>query len=297
MKSRLRFLDHDTGQPSDCGDVLDIELSSHNLDWNGVIVEQGASPHFYPTHVSTPYFYLALGLEQVLHWEAETADGTSSLVTVPGNIWINPPHTPFTHKIDDPCYFVILAIEQATFLEHCPLALDGKSLRFLNNYNIDDDVLRHMIELFVMEVRHGGRNGAAYLSSLVAALSVHYINNYSDFIDHSQKHRSPSRFGDHELAIVDAMIDEHMDQPITVDDMAEALHCSKFYFLREFKKLTGETPYQHLLNRRLDRARSTLQAGQRDILSIALSVGFNDQSHFTRAFKKRFGKTPGKFRP
>ena len=46
MKSQLRFIDHASKQRSDCGDVLDIELSSQTLDWQGVVLEKGTSPHF-----------------------------------------------------------------------------------------------------------------------------------------------------------------------------------------------------------------------------------------------------------
>ncbi|WP_415911366.1 helix-turn-helix transcriptional regulator [Neptuniibacter sp. QD37_11] len=296
MKSLLKFIDHKSGQPSDCGDVLDIQLSSKDLNWKGVVLEKGTSPHFYPTEVSTPYFYFALALEEDLHWEAEMPEGMSHLVTVPGDVWINPPNTPFTHKIDDPCYFVILAIEQDTLLKHCPLHVAGKSIGFLKNYNVHDNVLKGMIELFLMEVENGGKNGKEYLVSLISMLSVHYLNNYSDFADSEQDRALNSKFCDRELEIVNQFIDKHLDRQITVDDLAEEVGCSKFYFLREFKKMVGETPYQHLLNRRLDRAKTMLLSGHANIMSLALDLGFNDQSHFTRAFKKRFGTTPGKYR-
>lgn len=292
MRSQLQFIDHATGKASDCGKVLEIEVASHALNWPGVVVEKGRSPHFYPNHVSTPYFYFALGLEQALHWEAETDEGMSYLTTIPGEIWINPPETPFTHKIDEPCYFVIVAIEKATLFQHCPLSIKGKQLSFLKNYNVDDEALRGLINLFLLEVQSGGKNGSAYLNSLVSMLSVHYLNNYSDLNDLPE--RSVSKFGAREQQTIDALIDDRLDQPITIEEMAAALGCSKFYFLREFKKLTGQTPYQHLLEKRLECAQTMLAQGETNILTTALAVGFSDQSHFTRAFKKRFGTTPGK---
>lgn len=296
MKSRLKFVDHSSGQPSDCGQVLEIELSSQELNWQGVVLEKGTSPHFYPTHVSTPYFYFALGLEEELHWEAETAEGMAPLHTIPGEIWINPPDTPFTHKIDEPCYFVILAIEKDIFLNHCPLQTDGKEISFLKNYNVQDNVLKSIIDLFLIEVENKGQNGPEYLKNLISMLSVHYLNNYSDFNDQEKQLPPPSRFSEHDLARIDRLINERIDQQISIEEMAEALSCSKYYFLREFKKLTGETPYQHLLNIRLDRAKDALSNDKLNLQSIALDLGFSDQAHFTRAFKKKFGVTPGKYK-
>ncbi|MDN3684627.1 hypothetical protein QW180_17875 [Vibrio sinaloensis] len=65
-----------------------------------------------------------------LNWSVEKDGSFADLKTSPGNIWINPPNTPFTHDISEPCYFVILAIEQQEFLSHCPLSLDGIELQF-----------------------------------------------------------------------------------------------------------------------------------------------------------------------
>ena len=63
----------------------------------------------------------------------------------------------------------------------------------------------------------------------------------------------------------------------------------------EFKKLAGITPYQYLLNKKLDQAKILLASPDNTIGSVSLDLGFNDQSHFTRAFKNRFDVTPGKF--
>lgn len=294
MQSKLIFLDHESGSPSDCGEVLDISLSSSDLDWKGVVLEKGSSPHFYPTNVSTPYFYFAVALEKPLHWNVETSDGVAPLVTSPGDIWINPPRTPFTHEISEPCYFVILAVEEEVFLNACPMNLEGKSLQFLNNYNVNDHSLKSIIDLFLLEVETKGRNGPAYLNHLLSVLSVYYLNNYSNLNDLDEA-KPQSKFNEHQLATVDSFIDENMHRQMTIDEMADALRCSKFYFLREFKKLTGITPYQYLLNKRLDCAKSQLSENKSNIADIALGLGFNDQSHFTRAFKGRFGVTPGQF--
>lgn len=295
MPSQLKFFDFETNQLSDCGSVLQIEFASHDLDWQGVVLEKGSSPHFYPKNVYTPYFYFALALDQDLQWSAGTDKGVAELHTVPGEIWINPPKTPFTHDISETCYFIILAIEEKLFLEACHLDVADKPLTFLNNYNVDDDAIRGIMNLFVLEAKSGGRNGYGYLKNLISLLSTHYIQSYSNYADLISQNLNASKFENHQLQKVEQYIDEHIGQIITVDELAELLHCSKFYFLREFKKLTGITPYQFLLNRRLAEAEKKLLANQ-SIASIAFDLGFNDQAHFTRVFKKHFGKTPGQFK-
>lgn len=295
MKSNLEFFDFESNSPSDCGAVLDIEFSSADLKWNGVVLEKGSSPHFYPSNVYTPYFYFALALDQDLHWNVASSDGITSLKTTPGEIWINPPKTPFTHDISEPCFFVILAVEESVFLDSCTLPISGKPLQFLNNYNVHDDSIKGILDLFVIEAMGGGRNGLPYLKNLLSLLATHYIQSYSNFNDLVSERLQASKFGKAEMKRLDSFIDAHLGDGITVDDLADQLHCSKFYFLREFKKLMDITPYQYLMGKRLERARDRLLSSNQNIAAVGMDLGFNDQAHFTRAFKNQFGLTPGQF--
>ena len=295
MKSSLQFFDYDSDQPSPCGQVLEIEFSSAELEWPGVVLEKGSSPHFYPRNVYTPYFYFALALDHDLHWNAAINDGMQALKTSPGDIWINPPKTPFSHDISEPCYFVILAVLEQEFLDSCNLNLKGKKLQFLNNYNVHDETIKGIIDLFVIEASSGGRNGYAYLRNLLALLSTHYIQSYSNFSDLENERGTASKFDRKQLEKVERYIDRNISSHISVEDLADLLHCSKFYFLREFKKLTGITPYQYLIDKRLEQAKTLLSSPQRNIASVGFELGFNDQAHFTRAFKNQFGITPGQF--
>ncbi|MFD2166999.1 helix-turn-helix domain-containing protein [Thalassotalea euphylliae] len=295
MKSTLKFFDFDSDQISNCGDVLDIEFSNHALDWSGIVLEKGTSPHFYPQNVYTPYFYFALALEKDLHWNIEKDGDIVSLSTSPGNIWINPPKTPFTHDISEPCYFVILAIEESEFLAACPLDIRDKKLHFLNNYNVVDDTIKGIIELFMLEVNGKGRNGNLYLKNLVSLLATHYVQNYSNYLDLVNSQHMASKFDQGQVDVIENYINDNIGKPISVDDLAEQLHCSKFYFLREFKKFTSVTPYQFLMNKRLLQAKQLLTGDKPNIAAISHDLGFNDQSHFTRVFKAHFGMTPGQF--
>lgn len=205
------------------------------------------------------------------------------------------PLTPFTHDISEPCHFIILAVKEQLFLESCSLNLKGKTLQFLNNYNVEDDVIKGIIELFMLEARGGGRNGVSYLQNLLGLLSTHYIQSYSNYTDLQNAQLSASKFDQQQLERIDHYIVKHCSQTITIEALADLLHCSKFYFLREFKKLVGITPYQYLLNKRMEMAQQQLSKPDASIAVVASELGFNDQSHFSRTFKKEFGITPGQY--
>ncbi|MCR9142891.1 MAG: AraC family transcriptional regulator [bacterium] len=286
-------------------------MSGAASGWQGIILEKGWSPHFYPTNVITPYFYFALALEQDLRWEAHHGGELQPLKTNPGDIWINPPDTPFTHKIDQPCFFTILAIEADIFLSAHPDALPParrESLQFLNNYNVEDPLLKNFIELFYYEALSGGANGLRYIRNLLATLSEYFVNTYSNYRDRNpgSKAGSPegappsgganSRIKPEAIEAIESFILENLEEVITVDDLAAELNMSKFYFLREFKKAAGVTPHQYLTRIKMERASALLREGSSSLATVALSLGYGDQSHFSRVFKTHFGESPGNYR-
>ncbi len=90
------------------------------------------------------------------------------------------------------------------------------------------------------------------------------------------------------------LIEERLPAGISVAEMARETGLSATRFARVFKEVTGETPHQFLLRRRLERASAELfRASGRTIAEIAVESGFFDQAHFTRHFRKAYGTTPG----
>ena len=90
-------------------------------------------------------------------------------------------------------------------------------------------------------------------------------------------------------------IQENLEKDFSLSELAAAVNLSPFYFSRIFKKATGHSPYQFVLRQRIQRARQLLLAGQDSIASVAIKVGFCDQSHFSAHFKRVCGVTPKHF--
>lgn len=295
MKTRLQFLDAETRAVSDCGDPLVIEVASHDLGWDGMLLEKGWSPHFYPTDIVTPYFYFALALEEDLHWSAKHEGELVVLKTEPGAVWVNPPWTSFTHKIDQACFFTILAVEADTFLGAHPDKPSLGRLQFLNNYNLEDAFLKNFIELFYLEAERKGPNGGRYVQSLLRTFAEYYVGNYSNYHTLADEN-PPSRIGEDQIETVRTFILSNLDEPLTIEDLAAEVNMSKFYFLKEFKKAAGKTPYQFLMEVKMTRATEWIEDRSLSLADLAIRLGFSDQSHFSRVFKTHFGDSPGNYR-
>lgn len=91
-------------------------------------------------------------------------------------------------------------------------------------------------------------------------------------------------------------IDSNLATDIHLADLAAIAGLSVFHFARVFKLSTGLSPYQFVHDRRLQRSRDLLADGNLEIAQLALACGFSSQSHFTAAFTKAVGLSPGKFR-
>lgn len=97
------------------------------------------------------------------------------------------------------------------------------------------------------------------------------------------------------LRRIRAYIDAHIGEHISLDDLAHQAGISRFHFARQFRLSTGESPMGYLRRVRIERSKSILQSRETTIAEVAATLGFSDQSHFTRTFGRLVGVSPGSF--
>lgn len=99
-----------------------------------------------------------------------------------------------------------------------------------------------------------------------------------------------------ELAPLLIQVQRALDQELNLETVALQFGYSSFHFHRLFKETVGETPRQYVHRLRLEKAAYKLQITGESILDICLSIGFKNHETFSRAFRRRFGVTPSRFR-
>ena len=100
---------------------------------------------------------------------------------------------------------------------------------------------------------------------------------------------------------VDPKIDEvlrhintHLDDELSVENLASMCYLSRYYFMRRFKETTGYTVHSYIQQKRLTAAAEKLEGGM-SVTAAALEAGFPEYSSFLRAFHKSFGVTPSEY--
>lgn len=93
-----------------------------------------------------------------------------------------------------------------------------------------------------------------------------------------------------------AFINEHLTDPLTLEDLAGQVSLSPFYFSRLFKRETGFSPHGYVITTRVNTAKFLLKSSDASIKDICFSTGFTSESSFCTTFKKVTGITPSEYR-
>jgi AraC-like DNA-binding protein/ligand-binding sensor protein len=93
-----------------------------------------------------------------------------------------------------------------------------------------------------------------------------------------------------------AYIAGHHEDPVSLEEVAKAMHVSTFYFCKIFKKATGLTFTDYLGRVRVEKAKTLLSNPHLRVSEIAYTVGFQSLTHFNRVFHNLTGESPTHFR-
>jgi transcriptional regulator GlxA family with amidase domain len=107
-----------------------------------------------------------------------------------------------------------------------------------------------------------------------------------------QAHQPSSPSDEKKIAAAIRLVEQNIAASLSLVNLASAVGMSRYHFLRAFRRITGQTPWQYLLARRLTLAAHLLSMRSVRVLDAALLSAFTDLSDFTRRFRLQFGVTP-----
>ncbi len=208
-------------------------------------------------------------------------------VIIPANI---------THKAawDQQGWAVMIAISPTLFAQTIYEVVDPDSIELLPQFATADSFVYQIGVALKSALIRKSPSSRLYCDALVNALILHLLENYSVKSLKSSKYLV-GKLPQYKLKSVFEYIDTHLDGDLSLKELGNLVQMSPHYFSQLFRETTGITPHQYVIRCRINRAKELLKQGKLPIAQIAKQVGFVDQSHLHRYFKRLVGVTPKTF--
>jgi AraC family transcriptional regulator len=218
-----------------------------------------------------------------------------SFLKTRGSISIFPSHRPFSLRLDigpqKAGRSILLGLDPIFMNEVATEAnLNPDHLELVEQRRETDPALLHVARALQNGIRTGDSWDPLYREALSRALTVHLLREYCSVkpeINCREAGLPPDK-----LKRALGYIQDRLDTELSVAGIAHAVSISPYHFMRLFKKSTGKSPHQYVIEERVRKAKDLLATGKMSVCEAAYRVGFVDQSHLTRHFKRVFGLPP-----
>lgn len=172
------------------------------------------------------------------------------------------------------------------------LGRDPKSVEIDDQVSAEDPLLLNCFQMLEDELQNGGLGQRLMIDALRNQIAVHLLRRYARI---RIAEETGSTFSPAQRKRIIDLIENQLNENISLDDLAAAVGLSPFHFSRQFKSEFGVAPYAYVIRKRISKAQEILRQGRVPLKSIALDCGFSDQSHFCRTFRKIVGVTPARY--
>ncbi|KAB8317234.1 helix-turn-helix transcriptional regulator [Tolypothrix campylonemoides VB511288] len=265
-------------------------LTSLRTEWSGIHFEHHHQPsHDTPEHCLTMHtISIALDVGSTERWfdghrESEyQTKGTTAIIpagTLHRCLWQQ--EVQFMFVAIDPNLLIQLGVEIAA----------PEDIELIPHFaTLQDPLILGILLSLKDELESTNQGDNLYVEQLKTTLVLHLLKKYcakkpqiSTYVDGLSKSK---------LRQIIEYIHSHVDSEIKLTTLAEMAGISQYYFCQLFKQSLGISPYQYVLQLRVERAKQLLKSQKMTICDIALACGFANQSHFTKHFRKLTGTTP-----
>ena len=273
----------------------DIFMSNSRADsrliaarWTGTELREQTS------EISGDYHLLSISLKptEFSIWFGATSIPRKQVF--PGTIQVTPPAAPARIVYHKPYDSLHLFMKNALLKEFFQWSYGkspiGEVMLRDPSYALDPEIGRLGVALSAAD-ELGDAYGELYADSLSLAIIARLFALYVEK-PASTPQRNVRGLANWRLKRVFDFMESHGDGPVTLADLARIAGLSRMHFAAQFRKATGLRPHEYLLQQRVEKAKIMLATSSLPIAEVALTVGFNSQSHLSGVFKRLTGMTP-----
>jgi AraC family transcriptional regulator len=272
-----------------------VVLSSVGTKLNDVVVEQHHFPSNELADVMFKQHVIVVTVGHPINCEFKREGRFQRVFKARGAISFFPSQQPFFLRLNAEkgtlANLLFLALDPV-FVSRTALGLelDSDHIGLVEQHGATDPTLHHLAMALQAGVQTGDVVDRMYGEGLSTALAVHLLRKYGAAV--SGPKMTYGGLPREKLARAVEYIQDQLATDLTVSGIAQAVYMSPFHFTRLFKESTGRSPHQYVVEARVRKAKDLLTTGKFTISEAAYHVGFVDQSHLTRHFKRVFGLPP-----
>lgn len=265
-------------------------LSSGKTRWSGISLDQLLLPPGETPEYALEEFLLTINLGQGFQVERILGRNSQIGFMFTGAVALCPMYVSQAIRWDRDAHILSLNLEHELLNRNAVEVLDTDQFELIPHL-ITQDALIYQIGLGLKtQLQTNNVNSRLYAESAATFLAVHLLQSYSTRKSIVKEYEGG--LPQQKLRQAIEYIQEHLAQEISLNELAEYLGISRYYFCRLFKQSTGLSPYQYVIQQRVERAKQLLLQGTLSISDIAIACGFAHQSHLNRHFKRLTGVTP-----
>lgn len=161
----------------------------------------------------------------------------------------------------------------------------------------ENTFFNHIFQLLINETLSPDPLKNEICSMLARILIMKILDYYEKNRNECFKDQISNEESENEIVLqVQEYLNQNFKEKIILKDVAKQVNISPYYLERIFKKNTGTSFTQYIIDRRLGYAQNLLRDTKRSIAQIAEESGYDDPGYFSQTFKKRFGCNPGAYR-
>lgn len=270
-------------------------ISSMSVGWDdlGIIIAYDRQPSFEMPEISAKQHCIGILTDMPsspVYTERKIDGRLKPEKNVQGDCIIVPANTTHQAVWDREGYALTIAIEPTVFAQTIYEVVDPDRVELLPQFATFDPLVYQIGVALKSALLKHGTSSRLYAETLINTLILHLLEHYS--VSCNSFECIAGTLPQYKLQQIVDYIDADLDRDLSLKELAKSVQMSPHYFSRLFKKTTGITPHQYVIRCRVDRAKNLLKQGKLSIAEIATEVGFVDQSHLHRHFKRLVGVTP-----
>ncbi len=272
----------------------DIEASSDGLGWSSLYVSMQRERPYADSFDANKDHLIILHRDGPVTVSRKMHGQCTEKVVPIGGLFILPAGQDFSVELRGSLSTIHLYVRSELIVEAASELCRGDhaGVEILAQIGVQDGLIEQAAHTACQFMReHVYSNWAA--DSVARTLAIQLIRKYSSarLLAEAPAHGLP----DVKLRQVKAYIEENLEANLSLSMLSGVAALSPIHFSRQFKRSTGKSPHQYLLNARIEGAKRLLRSSL-PIAEIAFRCGFAHQEHLTHAFRKLTGTTPGAYR-